>query len=256
MSKSKSRDKTIAIIQARCNSTRLKNKVLADVDGRPMIQRIIHRVRKCQLVSEVVVATSENLIDKKLVDWCNENEVNVFCGSEKNVLERFYQAAKKFEASVIVRVTADDPFKDPSIIDYAINLLLENRFDYVSNTIKPTFPEGIDIEVFKYSALERAFEEAELHSEKEHVTPYIWKNKDKFSLHNFEYAENLSNLRWTVDYVEDLEFARIVYKLLRHKDGVFLMEDVLELLKQYPELKCIQKDVVRNEGYLKSVEGD
>lgn len=246
----------IAIIQARCDSTRLKNKVLADVDGKPLIERIVSRVKQVEMIDRVVIATTTSTSDDYLVEWCQNKGIDCFRGSESNVLERYYECAKLYNANVVVRITADDPFKDPVIINHAINLLIENNYDYVSNTIKPTFPEGIDVEVYRFKSLEAAFKNATLGSEKEHVTPYIWKNNNKFSLFNFVYKEDLSDLRWTIDYIEDLEFARAVYRKMRNKKEHFLMEDILCLLGEHPELSNIQKSIVRNEGYIESIKED
>jgi spore coat polysaccharide biosynthesis protein SpsF len=246
--------KIVAIIQARMGSTRLPGKVLLDLEGSPLIQRVIDKVL-CSNVDEVVVATTISASDDKLVEWCKYNSISFFRGSENNVLKRYYECAKSYDADVVVRVTSDDPFKDPLVINKAIDMMIENQYDYVSNTIHPTFPEGVDIEVFTFNALKKCFNNAVLHSEKEHVTPYIWKNDNIFSLYNFTYEENLSSLRWTIDYKEDLEFSRAVYKYLKHKK-CFLMEDVLSILKQYPELYDLQKAVVRNEGYIGSIQGE
>jgi len=130
--------------------------------------------------------------------------------------------------------------------------LIEKNYDYVSNTLTPSFPEGLDIEVFTYTTLKRAYENATLESEREHVTPYIWKNKDIFKIFNFEYRENISHLRWTIDYEEDLEFVRDVCRKI-DMDNSFLMKDVLRVLKENPEITKKQKKVIRNEGYIKSI---
>lgn len=246
----------VGIIQARCDSKRLKNKIFADVNGRPLIERVVDRATYVKSIGKVVVATTKNISDDRLADWCVSKGVECFRGSESNVLERYYDCAKFYNANIVVRITADDPFKDPVIINHAINILIENNYDYVSNTIKPTFPEGLDVEAYKFESLEVAFKNATLSSEKEHVTPYIWKNNNKFSLFNFVYKRDLSHLRWTIDYIEDLEFARSVYRKMSKKKEHFLMEDILCLLDEYPELSNIQKGVVRNEGYLESIKED
>ena len=247
----------VAIIQARCNSSRLTGKVLADIDGKPLVERVVNRIKQVELIDKVVVATSISASDNPLEEWCKSEKVDFFRGSESNVLERFYECAKAFDANIVVRITADDPFKDPVVISQAVNLLINNNnYDYVSNTLKPTYPEGIDVEVFRFEALEVAFKNATLSSECEHVTPYIWKDSIKFSLFNFEYTKNLSYLRWTIDYPEDLEFTRAVYIKMRDKAGVFLMKDILSLLKKYPALTKIQRNIIRNEGYLTSIKED
>lgn len=246
--------KIVAIIQARMDSTRLYGKVLLDLCGKPLIQRVIDRVA-CSDVDEIIVATTKSADDDVLIKWCKENSVDFFCGSENNVLERFYECAKRCNADVVVRVTADDPFKDASVINDAIDILISEKYDYVSNTILPTFPEGVDIEAFTFNALERCFNEATLNSEKEHVTPYIWKNVNIFYLYNLTHTQDISSLRWTVDYKEDLDFSRAVYKYLEHKQ-CFLMNDVLSVLSRHPELNDLQKKVARNEGYIKSIKDD
>jgi len=246
--------KIVAIVQARMSSTRLPGKVLLDLEGRPLIQRVVDKVL-CSNVDEVVVATTTSVNDDKLVEWCKDNSISFFRGSENNVLKRYYECAKSYGADIVVRVTSDDPFKDSFVINKAIDILIGSQYDYVSNTIHPTFPEGVDIEVFTFGALKECFNNAVLYSEKEHVTPYIWKNDGVFSLYNFTYEENLSSLRWTIDYKEDLDFSRAVYKYLKHKK-CFLMEDVLSILKQHPELYDLQKVVVRNEGYIGSIKGE
>jgi len=245
--------KIVAIVQARMASTRLPGKVLLGLEGKPLIQRVVDKVL-CSNVDKVVVATTTSVSDDELVKWCKDNFISFFCGSENNVLKRYYECAKFYDADIVVRVTSDDPFKDPLVINEAIDILIGGQYDYVSNTIYPTFPEGVDIEVFTFGALKECFNNAVLYSEKEHVTPYIWKNDSVFSLYNFTYKENLSSLRWTIDYKEDLNFSRAVYKYLKHKK-CFLMKDILSILEQHPELYDLQKVVVRNEGYIRSIKG-
>ena len=251
-----SKKNIVAIIQARNGSTRLKNKIMKDVaNGKSLIDMVVKRAIKTSLVDFIVVATTVNSEDDCLVQWCNDNDIKVFRGSERNVLDRYYKCAVKYNADTVVRITADDPFKDPQVNDHAIKLLIDNKYDYVSNTINPSYPEGLDIEVFTFSALKSAYKNAILESEKEHVTPYIWKNKDKFKIFNFSHSENISHLRWTIDYEEDLEFVRHVCGKLDNSDS-FLMKDVMKVLKENPEITKKQKNVIRNEGYMKSVNED
>lgn len=246
--------KVVAIVQARMSSTRLPGKVLLDLEGKPLIQRVVDRIL-CSNVDKVIVATTTSMNDDKLVKWCKDHSISFFRGSENNVLERYYECAKSCDADVVVRVTSDDPFKDPLVINKAIDTLIGGQYDYVSNTIYPTFPEGVDIETFTFDALKKCFNNAVLHSDKEHVTPYIWKNDRFFSLYNFTYEENLSSLRWTIDYKEDLDFFRAVYKHLKCKK-CFLMKDILSILEQHPEFYDLQRAVVRNEGYIESIKGE
>jgi spore coat polysaccharide biosynthesis protein SpsF len=251
-----SKKNIVAIIQARNGSTRLKNKIMKEVvHGKSLIDIVVKRAIKTSLVDFIVVATTTNSEDDCLAQWCNDNDIKVFRGSETNVLDRYYKCAVKYNADTIVRITADDPFKDPQVNDRAIKLLIDKNYDYVSNTINPSYPEGLDVEVFTFAALKSAYENAALESEKEHVTPYIWKNKDKFKIFNFMYSENISHLRWTIDYEEDLEFVRHIFKKLDN-NNLFLMKDVMKVLKENPEIAKKQKKVIRNEGYKKSVNED
>ena len=243
-----------AIIQARMGSTRLPGKVLIDIQGKPVLEHVIERVRKSRLVDDIIIATTDNEQDKAIIDFAKARGLYYYAGSEDDVLDRFYQAAQKFGAETIVRITPDDPFKDPEVIDKVIGYYLANKdkLDYVSNTIKPTYPEGLDVEVFSFVALERAWREAKMPSEREHVTPYIWNHPELFRLANIENDKDLSHLRWTLDYEEDLRLVREIYARLYHGQ-VFLMKDILALLRVEPELARINQGITRNEGYLKSV---
>ena len=244
--------KIVAIIQARIGSTRLPAKILMDLEGKPVLQHIIERIKGSK-VDEIIVATTTNAEDNVVESFCKENSISVFRGNEQNVLMRFYECAKVHGADVIVRVTADDPFKDPNVINEVIDILIDGKYDYASNTINPTFPEGIDIEVFTMKALTKAYHEAVLHSEKEHVTPYIWKNTNIFNCYNLEYAENLSHLRWTLDTPNDFQFVQEIYKRLYNPVKLFYMNDILEVLKKEPQLSEINNGFVRNAGYIKSI---
>lgn len=244
----------VAIIQARMGSSRLPNKVLADVCGRPMLQRLIERVEVASGVDTVIVATTTACSDDVLADWVRANtKYAVYRGSESDVLDRYYQCAKEAGASIVVRVTADDPLKDPALISHALDCLAADpELDYCSNTLRPTYPEGLDIEAFRFGALERAYREAALPSDREHVTPYIWRHPELFRLKNFEFSRDLSGWRWTVDKPEDLEFIRAVYSHFQRQPLVSYL-DVIAFLEQEPQLREINQGTVRNEGYLKSI---
>jgi spore coat polysaccharide biosynthesis protein SpsF len=243
-----------AIIQARMGSSRLPGKVLADVCGRPMLQRLIERVRATPQIEKTIVATTVDSTDDELAEWVvAHSNCAVYRGSETDVLDRYYQCAKIVGASIIVRVTADDPLKDPAIISRAIELLHSDvSLEYCSNTILPTFPEGLDIEVFRFAALERAHREARLPSDREHVTPYIWRQPDLFKIKNFEFDRDLSAWRWTVDKPEDLAFIREIYTRFLHSPLVSYL-DVIALLENEPQLLTINEGTQRNEGYLKTL---
>jgi len=246
----------LAIIQARMSSTRLPGKALIKIKGVPVIKLIVDRIQLSRLIDKIVVATTVNKADDALEEYLKKNlkECDVFRGSEENVLERFYFCAKQYDPEIIVRITADDPLKDAKIIDNAIKHLLKDRsLDYVSNTIKPTFPEGLDVEAFTFKALQKAFNDASAPSEKEHVTPYIWKHPDLFKLCNFMLGEDLSSWRWTLDKPEDLEFINKIYDEFYDKDKGFSYRSVIKYLKENPEVLKINAGTIRNEGYLKSL---
>jgi spore coat polysaccharide biosynthesis protein SpsF len=238
-------------------STRLPGKVLADIAGKPMLLRIVERVAAAKLIDDIVIATTTADDDTTLVHFVEEHTAcKVFRGSSANVLDRYYQCARQHEADVIVRVTADDPFKDPAIIDRAIELRAAvPTVDYCSNTIRPTFPEGLDVEVFSYSALAISHGEAALSSEMEHVTPYIYKHPERFSIREFQFERDLSDWRWTVDRNEDLAFANAVYSHFEDQPLVSYV-DIIQWLDLNPGIRELNSNVVRREGYLKSLRSD
>lgn len=247
--------KTVAIIQARMASTRLPGKVMMEVAGKPLLGHVIGRARRARTLDLVAVATSDRQTDDIVSQFCAGAEIPCFRGSEEDVLDRYYKGAKHFGADAIVRLTADCPLLDPVVIDRVVAVFRWGDFDYVSNTLEPTYPDGSDTEVFGRETLERAWGEARLKSEREHVTPYIWKNPALFRLANVRSEQDLSHLRWTVDEPEDLEFVRRVYGYLG-STMAFGMADILALLREHPELSSINTGSRRNEGYQKSLRED
>ncbi len=245
---------TVAIIQARMGSTRLPGKVLADVCGRPLLARVIERARAIQNVDRVVVATTAGDHDRSVLEVARQHGVDAFAGNEDDVLDRFYQAAKAYCAQMIVRLTADCPLLDPGVSGRVVAVFSSGAYDYVSNTLTRTFPDGLDTEVFSFAALDRAWTEAGLVSEREHVTPYIWKHPEHFRVANVSGERDLSEHRWTVDEPRDLEFVRAVYAKLG--EGDFGMAEVLGLLASHPELSTVNAGITLNEGYLKSLRED
>jgi spore coat polysaccharide biosynthesis protein SpsF len=236
--------KVVAIIQARMGSTRLPGKVMMDIVGKPMLWHIINRVQRSQLLDEIVVATTTRKEDSVIAALAAECGTGVFLGSDWDVLDRYYRCAKKARTGTVVRITADDPFKDPAVTDLMVRTYLDHKggVDYVSNTIRPTFPEGLDVEVFSYSALEDAWANAKDAFDREHVTAYLWRNPDRFRLLNVENElGDLSHMRWTVDTPEDLAFARAIYERLFDKKEIFLAADILQLLKESPDIAEINK---------------
>jgi len=245
-----------AIVQARIGSTRLPGKTLAEICGKPLLLHVLERVRASRRIAQIVLATTAEPADQVLVTLARQCGHPTYSGSTTDVLDRFYQAASRFGLRVVVRVTADDPFKDPGVIDAVVERFLQGQpLDYASNTLEPTYPEGLDVEVFSFEALERAWHEACLPSDREHVTPYIWRHPDRFRLASVKLDRDLSALRWTLDYEADLEFARAVYQRL-YRGQVFGMEDVLALLRAEPHLMKINESIQRNAGYLASLAHD
>lgn len=248
---------TIAILQARLGSTRLPGKVLMDLAGRPLLAHVIDRVQAVRGIDRGVLATTTADRDRPLIKLARELGVEAFAGNEDDVLDRYYRAAQHFEADVIMRLTADCPLLDPAVSAQVLDRFRQGDADYVSNTQPPTFPDGLDTEVFSFAALDRAWRGATLGSEREHVTPYIWKNPDKFRLASVTNDVDLSALRWTVDEAPDLEFVRAIYARL-YRDGQlpFSMQDVLALLASEADLQDTNAHFKRNAGYLRSIYQD
>lgn len=246
--------RAVGIIQARVGSSRLPGKVLAEVSGRSVLHHVVLRTRAATALSEVVVATTESRADDAVESACAAVGVRCFRGSEADVLDRFYRTARVFDADPVVRITADCPLLDPQVLDGAVFLYRSGSYDYVSNTIRRTFPDGLDVEVFSRAALEAAWRESRLVSEREHVTPFLWKQPERFRLGCLEQGEDLSALRWTVDEPEDLVFVRKVYERL--PEGATSMKTVLDVLSKYPELQTINRGIEMNEGYARSLTQD
>jgi spore coat polysaccharide biosynthesis protein SpsF len=245
-----------AIVQARCSSTRLPGKVLSKIAGKPMLALQLERVRRSRLITSLCVATSTRPDDNPIAELCGKLEVDCFRGNLEDVLDRFYRAALGYPSDFIVRLTADCPLCDAQQIDRVIYRAMSGGFDYVSNCLHRTFPVGLDTEVFTPAALDSAFRNATLPSEREHVTPYIYKHPELFTLENVRHESDLSHLRWTVDQPEDLAFVRAVYEQLYDLNPTFTMEDVLQLLKHQPELAKINAAIVSGQGYEKSLAED
>lgn len=247
-----------AIIQARIGSTRLPGKMLLPiVDNKGALELMLERVRRAKQLQNVVVATTTLPEDDRLADLCKRIGCEFFRGDENDVLDRYYKTALAFGSpEVIVRLTGDCPLHDPVIIDKVISSFLDSDADYVSNVTPPTFPDGLDTEVFSFSVLEKAWKEARLKSEREHVTPYIKKHTDIFKVMNVECEKDLSRHRWTLDEKEDYEFISRIYKNFYKKTPAFGMEEILEFLTDHPEIEKINKRISRDEGYQKSLKED
>ncbi len=247
-------NKVIAIIQARMGSNRLPGKVLAEIGGHPMLWHVVSRVSMAQSVEEVVVATSTKLADDAIADFCFRHGIELFRGNETDLLDRFYHAARSKEADVVVRITGDCPLVDPEVIDQVVNAYVDDGCDYVTNTLRYTYPDGLDTEVFSFAALESAWKDARLPAEREHVTPFF-RNSGRFAIRGVENDVDLSprHFRWTVDEPCDLEFVRAIYKRMGEGASHFGFREILGLLDAEPGLIELNGGLIRNEGYYKSL---
>jgi len=230
------------IVQARTGSSRLPNKVLMKLNNEnPQLHFVINQLQNCKLIEKIVIATTTLKEDNAIVDFLKKSNVEYFRGSSSNVLERYYQCAKNFSFDVIIRITADNPLIDPTIVDLAIKKFISNSFDYLTNTRKRTFPYGTEVEVFTFSALEKAYKNSTKDYEMEHVTPYFYNNPDQFKIYDLINSEDLSSFRWTVDEINDLELVKILISKIKKRP--ILMNDVLKILKNEPELVKINENV-------------
>lgn len=250
-------NKTILITQARTGSTRLPGKVLKEINGKSLLQIHLERLKKCKSVSEIIVATTTNSEDQVIYDKVIEWGFTSSRGSESDVLDRFYQAVKDKNADWIVRVTSDCPLIDPVLVDNVIDFVHSNKKDYGANILIENFPDGQDIEVFKFSALEAAWRNAKLISEREHVSPYIrnnsdFKGGDLFSAINYPCDFDFSKIRMTVDESNDFELIRILINDLG-TDKTWLEYTNYIIQNNLTE---INDSNIRNEGLLKSLKND
>jgi spore coat polysaccharide biosynthesis protein SpsF len=234
----------VAIVQARMGSTRLPGKVLLDLGGKTVLGRVLRRLQRSTLLEQIVVATSTHPADDTVVEECSRYEVSVFRGDEADVLDRFYQAAKRFEAQIVVRITADCPLIDAEIIDKVIREFTSRRPDYASNTLRRTYPRGLDTEVMTFKALQRSYAQAGESYQRAHVTPFIYQNPDRFEVFSVENEIDYSDYRWTLDTAEDLQFLRAVFQRMNNRDD-FSWRDVLQLLESEPQLMEINGAVLQ-----------
>jgi len=241
------RTKVVAVIQARMGSTRLPGKVLLDLAGEPMLVRVVNRSRRATALHEVAVATTTEPADDVIVELCEARGWPCFRGSEADVLDRYYRAAIEYQAGIVVRITADCPLIDPGVVDWVVREhLLQGAAGYTSNTLPPrTFPRGLDVEVMSFEALERAWREDDNPTWREHVTPYIYYQPEKFSLMAVVNNVDLSSMRWTVDTVDDVVFVRKIYDYFGQ--DVFSWQDILRSLNEHPEWLEINRHVTQKE---------
>jgi spore coat polysaccharide biosynthesis protein SpsF len=250
------RGKVLTIIQARKGSTRLPGKVLLDLAGKTALEHVIDRLRKSKMTDEFVVATTVNREDLPIVKLCADLGVSVYCGCEQDPLERYYRAAGLFGGSHIVRIKADCPLIDPQIVDEAIRLHFSSGADYTGNTVRRTYPVGQDVEILANRALAMVWRNAALYSEREHITLYVPKHPEMFTIRHLEYRQDLSGKRWTLDNPEDYELLRIIFNNLHPGNPIFDMQDVLDFLARNQELERINAHIRVDAGVQNSMQKD
>lgn len=241
----------IGIIQARMDSSRFPGKVLEEIDGRPMLGWVIERASRSQLLNGIAIATTTDNSDDAIVKYCQDNGYQCFRGSIYDVLDRYYQAALHFKAHVIVRLTADCPFIDPVEIDRVINLLLTADIDFATNRLPPpakrTFPIGLDTEVCTFSALQRAWQEADMPHQREHVMPYLYDQNNHFRIKVLNHDPDFGHIRITVDTAKDLELIRQIKSYFPNRDD-FSWKEIVDVLQNNPNLTAINADVHHKSG--------
>jgi spore coat polysaccharide biosynthesis protein SpsF len=243
------------IIQARLGSTRLPKKIIQLLDEKfSVLDYTINQTKNSKFIKKIIVATTNLKDDDILAQNLTKQKISYFRGSSDDVLDRYYQCAKKFSLSIIVRITSDCPLIDPDIIDNMIEVFQNNSYDYVSNVHPSTFPLGIAVEVFSFESLENAWKNAKLPSEREHVTPYLYNHKEKYDIFNLEHSKNLTAIRVTIDRPNDLVVVRNVVSKIKNRP--ILLSDILELYNNEPKIFELNQNYDINEGYLKSLEND
>lgn len=244
----------LCIVQARSSSTRLPGKVLKPILGKPMILHELERLQRSKRIDKIVLATSQDESEKELADIVAGNDFKAYRGSLDDVLDRYYQCAKPYQPEHVVRITGDCPVIDWRVVDAVIEKHLAEGNDYTSTSEE--YPDGLDTEIVRFSALEQAWKDARMSSEREHVTLYIRNHADQFRCGQMACRQNLNRMRWTVDEPQDFEFIRQVYEELYGQNNDFSMQDILQLLKRRPALLTINQGIQRNEGLLKSLRED
>ena len=236
--------KVVCIVQARMGSTRLPGKVMKKICGETVLGHCINRIKNVSSIDEIVIATTTKLQDNIIEEEAKRLKVACFRGSEDNVLERYYLAAKEHNADIVIRITSDCPLIDYEIVEDIIKMYLSNlNFDYISNTIQRTYPRGLDTEVFSFNALEKAYLEAEKDCDKEHVTPYIWRNINKFNINHFKGEEDYSDIRITLDTKEDYKVISWLINEIENNKMHGKLNDIIHLFNLHPNILEINSNV-------------
>lgn len=242
------------IIQARMGSSRLPGKVMERIFGEStVLDFVLSQLSYSKKIEKIVVATTDLKEDDIISDYLESKNYEIFRGSSEDVLDRFFQCASRNSFDIIVRITADNPLIDPEIVDLVIEKFLNQNCDFVTNTLKRTFPYGTEVEVFTMDSLEKAWKNASKPSEREHVTPFIREFKNSFNLLNIESKEELSFLRYTIDRKEDLLVVKEIVKNITKRPIV--LREIIELYDNQPEIFEINKNV-KHDGFLSSLKKD
>jgi spore coat polysaccharide biosynthesis protein SpsF (cytidylyltransferase family) len=244
----------VAIIQARMSSSRLPGKVLLPLAKKPVLGHLIERLSYCRLIDKIVVATTSELSDDPISSFCTKNDINCYRGSLEDVLDRYYHAAHEYSADSILRITGDCPAIDPIIVDAVISGFLAGDYDCYG--LSGDFPDGLDCTVYSNFAIKKAWKEASLKSEREHVGPYIENNPAIFKNGSLELFHGLGVHRWTLDESDDYKLLKIIFDELYRSDSPFLSYEILRFIKRNPKIINLNKRIIRNEGYIKSLKED
>ena len=245
-----------AIIQARMGSSRLPRKIMLQILGKSVLEHMINRVKKAKKIEEIIIATSTNEEDDIIEEFCINQKIKYFRGSENDVLSRYFEAAKKFSIDVIVRLTSDTPLLDPEIIDKVISKYQDEEYDFVSNffPLPRTYPDGYNVEVFSKNVLQITHNEAKKPSDREHVTTFITMQPDRFKKYRVDAEKDFSKYRLNLDYIEDFELIKAVFE--EFKDKEFNLKDIINWLDSNPEILKINSHIKPYENLLKSFEDD
>jgi spore coat polysaccharide biosynthesis protein SpsF len=247
-------------------SIRLSGKIMKKIGNQPMLYHVIKQTLASKYVDDVIIATTCSNKDKKIVDFCIQNNLKYFQGSNNDVLDRYYKCAKKFSCDPVVRINSDCPFIDPLVIDTIISKFLKNSYDYVANNFDKLggkwqndickFPQGMVVEICKFKTLEKAWKQAKKPSEREHVFPYVQFNPKIFKISNIKNKKDLSYIRCTVDREQDLKFVQEIWKRKHKSKKIIHIEDILKIIQNNPNLVKINNKISFDEGYQKSIKKD
>lgn len=238
-----------AIVQARMASKRLQRKVMKEIMGKPILWHLVNRLRKSKLIDRIIIATTTNKEDNIIEEFANKHHLGIFRGKENDLADRYYNAAKKYNIDVIVRIWGDCPLIDPEIIDKAIEKYFVCRADYANNFNPSTFPLGTHMELYSFNTLEHIWKSTNDPFFREFPFEYVYANQSLFKTLYIKSDSDLSNIHFGIDYIEDFELAKVIFEKLYSKNRTFTMQDILDLIEKCPELKEMNKGLKRNLEY-------